>query len=342
MNYRRAHWLEKLFVQVATVAALAATYFCLWRHVQPDDPQLPVSFFASGGGASLSVFAGIAAATAVVVGALTVFARSGGAIMAALLGVSGLAMRSQSFRGLLWSRQGDPAHSHELQSMYGQLIAEVVVLTALAVVVVVIVLLTRRLVGLVAPQWAWRDPLEDSIAPPTRGTPPPKGLLDAAMKAMGLGAVDYTVPGDKDSLVRIRPTPRELLGRLASCLVMAGAIACAMLLVLMQSDQRGQTIFAVLASFTLAVWIAHYTTPAPYPLLAWVLPLVLGVAFYLRGAMFHTGASPQDWTTVLPYARALPIDWMTFGIGGGLLGYWFSARLHEARHMELQEAMDEP
>jgi len=280
--------------------------------------------------------------TAALVGALTISARPVGAVMAALLGVGGLALRSQSFRSLLWSQQGDGANPHELQTMYGQLIAEVVVLTAVAVLVGMIVLLTRRLVRLALPGSGWHDPLADAIATPARGTPPPKGLLDAAMKVMGLDAVDYTVPGQKDSLIRIRPSTPELLKRLVSCLAMAGVIACALLLALMQSDERGQTIFAMLVSFTLAVLIAHYTTPSPYPLVAWVLPLVLGIAFYLRGATFQTGTSPQDWMTVPSYAHALPIDWMTFGIGGGLLGYWFSARLHEGKHMEDQEAQNEP
>ena len=341
MNHRRVHWLEKISVQVATVAALAVMYFCLWRQVQPPDPQLPTSFFAAGEGIHLPVFIGIAALTATGVGVLTIVARPGGAIMAALLGVGGLALRSQSFRGLLWIRQGGPMHPQELQSMYGQLMAELAVSTALAVMVAMIVLLTRWLVGFVVPGLVWRDPLAEAIAPPPKGTPAPNGLLNAIMRAIGSSAVDYTVPGEKDTLLRIRPSSRELLARLASCLVMAGLIACAMLWVLMKSDERGQTIFAVLVSFTVAVLIAHYTTPAPYPLVAWVLPLVLGIAFYVLGSMTQTGSFPQDWTLVPGYARALPIDWMTFGIGGGLMGYWFSARLHEAKHIEEQEARDE-
>jgi hypothetical protein len=317
-------------------------YFCLWHQVQPADPQLPVSFFAAGGAGQLSVFIGISILTAVAVGALTISARPVGAIMAAILGVGGLGIKSQSFRGLLWSRQGDAANPQELQSMFGRLVAEVAVLTVLAVAIALIVLLSRRLAGRAAPGWMWRDPLEDSIAPLPRGTPPPKGFLNAAIKAMGLGAVDYTVPGQKDSLVRICPSTRELLARMVSCLVMAGLIAGSLLLVLMQSDERGQTIFAVLASFTVAVLIAHHITPSPYPLVAWAPPLVLGIVFYVLGSMTQTGRSPQDWINVPKYARTLPIDWMTFGIGGGLLGYWFSSRLHEAKHIEDLEAQDEP
>jgi hypothetical protein len=37
---------------------------------------------------------------------------------------------------------------------------------------------------------------------------------------------------------------------------------------------------------------------------------------------------------VQPYAYALPIDWMTVGEGGALLGYWVSQRIHEIRHFE--------
>jgi hypothetical protein len=116
MNQRRAHWVEKVSVQLAAGAALAVMYFWLWRQVQPPDPLLPVSFFAANAGGRLAIFAGIAAAVAAIVGAATIAARPGAAIMVAILGVGGLAMRSESFRGLLWKWQGDPMHPHQFRS----------------------------------------------------------------------------------------------------------------------------------------------------------------------------------------------------------------------------------
>jgi hypothetical protein len=193
---------------------------------------------------------------------------------------------------------------------------------------------------LAAPQWAWQDPLAGAIAPPPKGTVPPKGLLNAAISALGLGAVNYTIRSQSDDMSRLRPSNRELLRRLAACTGLAGLIAATLLMLLLKSDDRGQVIFAILASFTLAVMIAHLVMPAPYPLLAWLPPLVLAIVFYMLASLnITTGMSAKDWSKVPMYARSLPIDWMTFGIGGGLLGYWFSCRIHEGKHIEDQEAM---
>ena len=41
------------------------------------------------------------------------------------------------------------------------------------------------------------------------------------------------------------------------------------------------------------------------------------------------------------YARALPLDWLTAGSAGALLGYWLSARVHELKLLEkLQERLN--
>ena len=125
---------------------------------------------------------------------------------------------------------------------------------------------------------------------------------------------------------------------MVSCLLIALFISALLLLLFMQSDDRGQTIFAIFAAFFLAVLAAHYLSPAPYPLVAWLLPLLLAIFLYVLGSMTRAGATPQDWTIAPIYARSLPIDWATFGIGGGLLGYWFSARFHEAKRLEDREA----
>jgi hypothetical protein len=254
--------------------------------------------------------------------------------MAATIGVGGLALRSSDFRALLWARQGD------LPAMFWQLVGELAVLTGIVIVCGLVVLGVRGVVGWLFPRWVWQDPLSGAVlAPAGKADPAQRDTLGAAARLLGLGAVDYTVHS-KDSPAPQAVSRGELLARLATCVVVSLAISTALLMVLMRSDERGQTIFAMLASFLLAVLIAHSIAPAPYPLVAWAPPLVVGVAFYVLGAMTQIRPVPQGWLDVPLYARVLPLDWATFGVGGGLLGYWFSARLHEARHIEQNENQD--
>ncbi len=169
MNYRRTHWIEKTSVQVVTLAVMATMYFGLWHLIQPSDPQLPMSFFAAGGAGHLGAFLGISLITALAVGILTVRARPSAAVMAAMLGVGGMALRSASFRGLLWQRQTD------LSAMYWQLIGETAVLTAIILLAAVVVLLMRGVVGAFAPALLWKDPLAEDAPAKGKPAPPPTG-----------------------------------------------------------------------------------------------------------------------------------------------------------------------
>ena len=111
----------------------------------------------------------------------------------------------------------------------------------------------------------------------------------------------------------------------------------ALLLVLLQSGQRGQVIFSVLASFLLAALIAHQLYPVPLSIIPMAAPIILGTAFYILAAKAVQGPSHGAWMTVPLYANVLPIDWITLGCGGVMIGFWLSSRIHETRYLEQQE-----
>lgn len=331
MEHRRIHWLEKLQVQLAVTLAASLAYFLLGPTIHLSDPEMPLSLLPTSNSGVLPYFALMAFGLAVLVGLLTVSARPGAAVMGAMFAVGGLVLGSNSFRPLLWLRQTD----HSL--MYYQLWAELLMLTIIAIVAGMLALLGRAVIGSMRPRWLWQDPL--AIANTSPG-PGPGGLANRVFRIAFCGLADYAVltKDDVSGKVSAKPmTLKVIVSRTASCLLLSMVVAGAALMVLTQSDDRGQIIFAVLVSFLLGALAAHQAIPCPYPVVAWVGPLVVGSVFYILAATNQIGPYPQSWMQVALYSRVLPADWITFGIGGGLLGYWFSARMHENKHLEAKE-----
>ena len=108
-------------------------------------------------------------------------------------------------------------------------------------------------------------------------------------------------------------------------------IAAGMVPLLMRSPDRGQIIFALLASFTVGSLLAHWAFPSRCAGLAWVVPIVVGIGYCVFGAV---RAVEGEWMEVASQAQALPIDWITAGGGGAVLGYWISERVQEAGLIE--------
>jgi hypothetical protein len=119
-----------------------------------------------------------------------------------------------------------------------------------------------------------------------------------------------------------------------SCLAATVLYSSIMLMLLMQSTRRGQIIFALFASFLLATLIAHQQFATQFSVVSWASALLTGVLFYTLAIAKSGHVEPNVWTAVQESARALPIDWMTAGGAGGVLGYWISERIHELKHIE--------
>lgn len=186
--------------------------------------------------------------------------------------------------------------------LFFKLIGETVLLTVVLLGAAVIIAAVRRAVEAIQPAWMWSDP-----------------LLDA--------------PQEKKS-------HRDRLFQALSCVGLMLALAIVLVIVLLRTADRGQIIFALLTANLLGMLAAHQVFPARSSVVAWVGPMLIGVLFYILavvGALTHSDAGANLWASVTLYANPLPIDWMTAGAGGGVLGYWISERIHELRHIERHE-----
>ncbi|MFP4215217.1 MAG: hypothetical protein ACLFVH_04760 [Phycisphaerae bacterium] len=330
MGHWRVQRKELLQVQIVTGLALAVTYFLLWPMLRPADPDGPLALLAEGNAPGILAILLVMAVLAAITSAVTVHSRPVGSIVAALLGTGGLCMHSPPLKALLWAREG------EFGGLFMGFIFELLALSVGVIVVCLVVGLVRQGIAGINPRWVWRDPLmSDEAAAATSSdsrkshfafTNPFAALLEMIGQR---GSPHY---GKKRSAL-------DEAKALAGCLFISAVLAVVLYMILVQSRERGQVLFALLASFTVAVLVAHQASPTSLagPLLA--MPVVLGVVIYLLGMFASAGPveAHNAWLRVPPYAHALPLDWITAGVGGAGLGFWISSRIHELRHMEKQE-----
>ncbi len=149
--------------------------------------------------------------------------------------------------------------------------------------------------------------------------------------AIGEASSMVLPPNDEEGEQEFRAETRDVVQYLYN-LGFGVLIAIVLLLLFIRSADRGQILFGLLGSFFIGYLVAHQLIPANHVLLAPVGAAAVAVVLYVLGAGSIVGSNPQSWMSAPFYARALPIDWMTFGAGGGVLGYWVSERIHEARH----------
>lgn len=215
----------------------------------------------------------------------------------------GVSLRSADFRTLLWLRQDS------LAGLFRLLVAETVFLAIVLLVAVLILEGVRSLVGRLMPRLVWH--------PPASARPSP-GRDGGASVAAGLG-----------------PWGQSLLSATLALL-----IGLAMVAVLLQSPQRGQILFALLAAFAVAGWIADRVLPAPRKEAYLLAPLAAGVILYMLASVGSYGTLPQEWVNVPVYAQVLPVDWLTAGCGGAMLGCWIGQRSTDAKLLEHLQAAE--
>jgi hypothetical protein len=298
MSHQQFHVFEKIQVQLITLAAIIVAAVVFWPAIKPSDTEAPVDFLAMGNFTQAAAFAGLIVILAAACGAATANVRPQAAMLATLIGAAGISLQSHSIRALLWLKEDS------FGSLFASLLGELWLLAAVMLVAALAAWLARRLIAKTAPGLSWRNPLPD----------PSKDTQQAGKKL----------------------TPKVWQAAIP-CLAATVAIGALLLLVLLQSSQRGQVIFAVLVSFSLAALIAHQLYPVPLSLIPMAAPIILGSAFYILAATAVQGASHGAWMTVPLYANVLPIDWITLGCGGVMIGFWISSRIHENRYLEQQE-----
>ena len=338
MTHRRIHLLEKIQVQLATAGSLAVVYFALWPGVRPWDPEGPVTFLPGGNYVQLLSFVVACWALAAACAIATIHARPEGALLAVLLGAGGISLHSPRIRGLLWWRMDD------VSGMYWEMIVEVLILTVVLFAIAITIVLIRRAIRRLRPGWVWKHPLarlsesqQELFHRAGAGRSKRLKALEASvMDWMGAGIFRLHL-GVKDRHHKEQPAGYNTFYRCLNFMLLALIVAIVLLMLLMRSADRGQILFALLGGSAIAVVVAHQVFPAPYSIVAAAVPVLVAVLFYALAALTSIDGSAQAWIDVPLYARALPVDWLTAGAGGAVLGYWISARIHESRLMEQLE-----
>ncbi len=315
MHHKHYHWLEKFAVQLATVAAVAATYFALWPLVRNGDPQSPLTFLAAGGWERLAIFVGAFWLLSVIAAVVTAPTRATGTVVVALIGIGGLSLRSPQMRDLLW------VYGEGASRLFVTLLLETAILAGVLVVGLLVVGWIRQAVrGLLGRRESPSG--EKSIKQRLWAAI----LLESSNVETGLIETSSTKStSDKTQ----RSLPRQLSAFLLTALVLATALV----LSLMRSAQRGQILFALVAAFFIAVLVAYQFFPCRHAGMVWVLPILLGMFLYAIGAVSAGSLPSERWMEIRTYARALPIDWLSAGCGGAVAGYWVALRIQHARQM---------
>jgi hypothetical protein len=346
MTHRRLHWLEKLQVQLTAAGVLVVAYFLVWRLIRPADPTGAVAFVATGALRDAGLLAAVVLVLTVVGGVTTLTARPEGAMTAVLLGLGGVSLHSGPMRTLLWVRQDD------LGALYWQMAAETVLLGAILAAAAVVLHGLRRAVGGRLGRWAWRDLLGDFDERRQREY---VRFVAAGKNADGADAYDdlplKIVGGGFARIIverwgaarrgRSGASGGDEVARRGMCFALLVAAGLALVWLLARSVDRGQVLFAVFGGCFLATMLAYMVFPMRFSLPAWAGPILVGVASYVLAATGSLESGQGAWMNVPACYQALPLDWLTGGVGGALLGYWVASRMHENKFLEYQEEQEE-
>ena len=339
MKHERHHWLEKLQVQFAGAAALAVTFFIVGPMNGGWDPEWPATFIPYGGFAGLLHFGLLVWILAAVCAVVTISSRPEGALFATLVGAVGVSMHSAQIRVLLWSREGSFA------GVFAQLIAELLVLFVVLVGAIHIICWVRVLMSRVWPGLMWKGRITAQTVASDESSPEPETKkaapagFSSSMVLWLLSPLGPSGTPGPEPLVDLSPKEAAKNRTAAiictvSCLAATVLYSSIILMLLMWSPNRGQIIFALFASFFLATLIAHQQFATQFSVVAWGSALLTGIMFYVLAIASSGNMGSNLWMNLKPFSRALPIDWMTAGGAGGVLGYWISERIHELKHIE--------
>ncbi|NLF30057.1 MAG: hypothetical protein GX591_04120 [Planctomycetes bacterium] len=324
MSHERWHVIEKIQVQVAAVAALALVYAVAWRLVWPRDVSGTFALIATGRFGALAATAVLVWVLAAACAVLTVSARAEGAVLATLLGVMGLSMRSAPIRLLVIAYGDSPGRLMVALAVEIACLA-VILLGALAIIGAV-----RAVLLPICPTWlrpGRADQEDDSQGEPSIAQR--RLAEESVLKRMANMAL-----GIKPSSVAQRPSPGDRLTAIVGAFGITLLVGWLLLIVTLREAQgveRGQILAALASSFLLSALLADQLMPARLSLPHLAAPLVLAVGVYLHARGLQP-AGPLTWLHVPDLATALPIDWLCAGCGGAVGGYWISSRIREARH----------
>jgi uncharacterized membrane protein len=253
--------------------------------------------------------------------------------------VGGVSLRSPSIRALQW------AGGSHLDRLYFSLIGEVLLLWFGLVVTGLIIDLVGSLLERALPQWAWKSPLPEITEEARTGLAadanqayiriPYLGALNGVIAPV-LGYYAYKGSSRTRASAGGKAGGGEAIQALSSA-AMGLILSVLLLRIFLQSADRGQILFALAGAFTVGALIANQLFPTPYGVAAWGTPVVAAAIFYMPAAVARFAPTAVGWIAIPDHACPLPVDWLSAGGGGAVLGYWISSRLHELRLLERDE-----
>jgi hypothetical protein len=334
MNYKRFHVFEKFQVVFAAGVLLSAVYFLVGRAFRPADPLGPLALLPMEGiGKCLSAIV-LLLVLAALASACTTHSRPEGSVMAALIALGGLSLLSHSLRTLLWSYPG------RIQGLYLQLVAEVLLLTVGVLLAEAVALFVRAQIERIRASWVWVSPLDHLSEAQRKALAQRKSelrwdahllesptVMPASMRTTLLyNLLVLAGPARRQAEPAQRKALSEQWRRGGACLATGTLIGVILVTLLLRSTERGQILFALFTAFTLSALIAQHLFPTRFLFANWLMPVIASLVFYGLAAISGNGARP-------PF-EALPIDWISAGCSGALLGCWITGRMRESRIFE--------
>jgi len=305
MNLQNHRLLEKIVVYFTSVVALAIVYFFLSKAVKPWELTGAITFVPAGDFYRLIILASISWAIAAACAILTALARIEGAIMATLIGLTGFSLSSGQMRTLLW-RWGN-----DYPKLFKLLVDEMLLMTGILIGVILVIYLVRMIIGKIIPSFLWSGVAARSKMNTNKGT-------------------KTTMPHET----------RRIIG----AIIVETAVAMLLLVITMQSTDRGQVAFALVISFFLSALLAHQVFPIRWTIPLLFSPIIVAIIIFGIAAMGNVSMG-QTWRDVelvaqsVPLRAALPIDWLSLAGAGAAAGCWLSSRIIE-KHKYLQKDDD--
>jgi hypothetical protein len=108
--------------------------------------------------------------------------------------------------------------------------------------------------------------------------------------------------------------------RIPLAMLLSGGVAFVLLFVLMQSQMKGQVIMACFVAFLASTVCAYMAFPTvPFWAIFITVPITGAVGYFLA----RNGIAPYPGQAPHFAMRALPIDYLTAGGAGAILGYYW-------------------
>ena len=227
----------------------------------------------------------------------------------ALLGLGALAIRGGTIYPLL--RIADDATT--IHSVYQTLAQECAIWAA---ILVLAELVTARIHAKFFANTLWMERVAQDPEAFRMGL-----LTHLSPGAAGLAGDMARAQAEKLKKGAAKPMNAVLANVLA--LLLGCLVASLLLPVFMQSQGKGQVLFAAFISFGLAGFLANLVLAQSnaWPILLCV-PITAALGYFrAKGALDYPGFSATS------YARSLPIDYIAAGVPGALYGYYGSVRL---------------